>query len=509
MKTKTILSHKMLAGMAGVSLMAVSAVSSVSAQEADVRPDAEIVAEQYLIMGSATRGSGESQVAVNPLNPNQIAICAMGVLNNNEGKFEHKEFEFRRANRAVICQFAISRDRGLTWTILEDPMRDYFKRWRFLDPFADFAADGTLILGGEAHFPVNPDPAQQIDEAVLGAGANFGGVDIVLSTDGGRTFSQPIEIFSSYLPKEVFGSYTTQSRSSPPGDAPKIKIDRSNGSITMIGRIDAEDPKRGTMILRTSKDRARSWGMVYAMDNPEWLSGGGGTHDTASGMLAVCYIASKVPAELNVKAPCLVFETSKDDGKTFDRHVVPGTSGMSANNRSGGIVYADPSKAGRFVIVQELDNQVRAFVTEDSGMTWAAPKVVAPGPGTQIGDLAGRFNDRGELGLSWRVIYHDPKLPVVRRSFGAPGGAHAFITDPDTSEIWSALSRDGGKTFSAPLKVSTAPSPGISRRRGAQNHSPDFDSVTMDHDFVHLTWFDNRAGFLGTWYGRVPLNDYK
>ena len=48
-----------------------------SAQETDVTPDKEIVAEQYLLVGTPTRGCGESQVAVNPLNPNQIAVAAM------------------------------------------------------------------------------------------------------------------------------------------------------------------------------------------------------------------------------------------------------------------------------------------------------------------------------------------------------------------------------------------------------------------------------------------------
>ena len=56
------------------------------AQEADAKPDKEKVAEQHLLLGNATRGSGKSQVAVNPLNPNQIAVAAMSVLHQNNGK---------------------------------------------------------------------------------------------------------------------------------------------------------------------------------------------------------------------------------------------------------------------------------------------------------------------------------------------------------------------------------------------------------------------------------------
>src|SRR5438093_12979667 len=98
------------------------------AQEADARPDKEIVAEQYLLAGSATRGCGESQVAVNPVNPNQIAVAAMCIVNQNRGTFEQTEEEFVHTARATITQFVFTRDRGLTWTTIEDPMRDYFRR---------------------------------------------------------------------------------------------------------------------------------------------------------------------------------------------------------------------------------------------------------------------------------------------------------------------------------------------------------------------------------------------
>src|SRR5450756_1895385 len=89
------------------------------AQEADARPDTEIVAEQYLLVGTATRGCGESQLAVNPLNPNQIAVSAMCQLHQQEGKFEHNELEFERTPRATITEFVTTRDRGLTWSVME------------------------------------------------------------------------------------------------------------------------------------------------------------------------------------------------------------------------------------------------------------------------------------------------------------------------------------------------------------------------------------------------------
>jgi hypothetical protein len=176
----------------------------LAAQEADAKPDTEIGAEQYLLLGTATRGCGESQLAVNPLNHNQMAVSALCQLHQQEGKFEHNELEFERTPRATITEFAITRDRGLTWSVIEDPMRAYFHRYRCLDPFAAFAADGTMLLGCEAHFPTTLSPEEELNE-VKGAAQDYGGSAMIWSTDGGRTFSDPVQIISSYMPKEIYG----------------------------------------------------------------------------------------------------------------------------------------------------------------------------------------------------------------------------------------------------------------------------------------------------------------
>jgi len=126
--------------------------------DAGARPDTEMVAEQYLLAGTASRGCGESQLAVNPINPNEIAVSAMCQQHQNEGGFQQNEREFERTTRATITEFAITRDRGLTWALMEDPMRAYFHRYRRLDPFAAFAPDGRMILGCESHFAENPTP---------------------------------------------------------------------------------------------------------------------------------------------------------------------------------------------------------------------------------------------------------------------------------------------------------------------------------------------------------------
>jgi hypothetical protein len=481
------------------------------AQEADARPDTEIVAEQYLLVGTATRGCGESQLAVNPLNPNQIAVSAMCQLHQQEGKFEHNELGFERTPRATITEFVTTRDRGLTWSVMEDPMRAYFHRYRCLDPFAAFAADGTMILGCEAHFPTTLSPQEELNEA-QGAAQDYGGSAIICSTDGGRTFSDPVQVISSYMPKEIYGPFVSFAPVGSQGDRPQIKVDRSTGKIYVNGNSSAADPPHYQTVVRMSEDRGRDWGTVYAFDSADW-PGFGPNYDVANGVMGIAYMASSVPAALKEKCPCRVFGASNDDGKTFDRHLIPAPSPQPGDDpRNAMVVAADPTKQGAFSVLFSSSGGVESYLTQDDGKTWTHSATLPGLPSTTIANLTAAYSTKGVLALAWRVIYPSP-TPRPPRPRPLPAykltKPHVFEGTPESYEIWSAVSRDGGKTFSSPMKVSTERSPGASRRRGMSEHGNDFISVALDDDFAHMTWFDNRSGFQATWYGRVPLSDYK
>jgi hypothetical protein len=36
----------------------------------------------------------------------------------------------------------------------------------------------------------------------------------------------------------------------------------------------------------------------------------------------------------------------------------------------------------------------------------------------------------------------------------------------------------------------------------------DLSSMDIDGEFLYAVWGDNRSGFEGTWFGRVPLSAY-
>jgi len=478
--------------------------------ETDARPDTEIVAEQYLLAGTATRGCGESQVAVNPVNPNQIAVAAMCIVNTNRGKWEQTEEEFTHTPRATVTQFVFTRDRGLTWTVMEDPMRDYFRRYRCLDPFAAFTRDGTMILGCEAHFPVfGTAPEEEINKAVYDTRQHLGGSALIWSTDGGYTFSHPVQIISSYMPKEVLGPFVSFAPTGSQGDRPEIRIDLSNGKLYVDGKSAAAEPPHRQTVVRMSDDSGVSWRMVYAFDSPEWPQSGGSGYDVANGMMGIAYVASSVPASLNARCPCRVFGVSTDDGKTFQRYLLPGTTPAGAGPGAGLIVVANPTRKGMFTVLSASSNGVDSYVTEDAGKTFTKAVSVPAVPTTSVANLTAAYSPKGVMALIWRTVY-----PLSTPGAGRAGarGWHdvwSYSDMPEQFEIYSTVSRDGGKTFSAPFEVSTARSPGVSRRRGMRNLGRDFVSVAVDDDFVHMTWFDDRAGFRATWYGRVPVADYR
>ena len=486
------------------------------AQEADARPDTEIVAEQYLLLGTATRGCGESQLAINPLNPAIMAVSAMCQINQEDGKFQHDELQFERTPRATITEFAITRDRGLTWTITEDPMRAYFHRYRCLDPFAAFTPDGTMILGCEAHFPTTLSPQEEVNEAVRHAEQDYGGSAMIWSTDGGRSFSEPVQIISSYMPKELFGPFVSFAPVGSQGDRPQIRVDISTGKIYVNGNSAAAEPPHYQTVVRMSKDRGRDWGMVYAFDSAEW-PGSGAAFDVARGMMGIAYVATAVPASLNFKCPCWVFGTSTDDGKTFERHLIQGAPAPTGGGRGGGggvIVVANPAKRGMFLVWVPTSNGANSYVTDDSGKTWTKGVSLPEVPSTTVANLTASSSANGVVALAWRVVERSGTAQAGRGGGGRGGLApsqqtHVFYDMPDRFDIYSAISRDGGKTFSVPFKVSRAQSPGPSRRRSMSNHGNDFISVALDNDFVHMTWFDDRTGFRGTWYGRVPLVEFR
>jgi hypothetical protein len=126
-------------------------------------------------------------------------------------------------------------------------------------------------------------------------------------------------------------------------------------------------------------------------------------------------------------------------------------------------------------------------ISEDNGQTWGAYVPAAAVPDA-VGFAKPRFefSREGLIGVMWRASYADGMY-----------------------DIWAAISRDSGKTYSRPLRVSHAKSPARDPFRDGGGFGDDIQDLSMDKEAMHLVWGDSRAGFQGVWYGRVQLSAFE
>jgi hypothetical protein len=421
---------------------------------------------------------------------------------------------------------AVTNDGGKTWTFSEDNFRKVFNKNRCSDSFSGAGPDGTLYMGCLAY--LNRGDADYKDGyAPNGEARDYhGGSAIAWSTDKGKTWSAPVWVHPDHSPNLYAPTVKPVFEQASPWDRPIFVADAATATIYISGsgpaytvdpatvprpKVDPSLPGKGytgypplsvtrnRTFLRASHDGGRHWGVIYPIDTDEYPGGRGG-FSAAHGHLVVAYSAAKVPASENAQCPCTVLGTSQDDGKSFTYRVVPplpavppaegaapGRGGRGGFGGLGGgvMLAADPTKEGRYALARQSGNSILISITEDGGKAWLTPVVAAQLPdGANFSHRAMKYSAKGDLALIWKAAYAD-------RSF----------------DVWSAASRDNGRTFKT-VRVSHAISPPYIPERGNFLFGDDLSSVDVDGEYVHVVWGDNRSGFEATWYGRIPLSAY-
>jgi hypothetical protein len=433
-------------------------------------------------------------VAVDPTDPNNIIAVAMGNIQQIAGKAatQNSTELYHSIPRSTITWLAVTHDGGATWNVGELPILSGTLT-RCPDAFADVTKDGTFIAGCE--------PRQTIDPDDLGMSA------MMMSRDKGRTWGPVTQLISDFqlnrfAPglKPISGAWPKggKSASNSPWDRPFTYIDDSTGVIYAqagggLTEVGAPPGKRRSQAYVTaSTDGGRTFGTVYSWDSPEWPQLSRGISMSAGhGVLAVAYIASRVPASEHAACPCAVLGLSRDRGRTFAYRVLrnisvpPITPGPGPSNGLSRIAI-DPTKDGRIAILRTDGPNLSVAVSEDWGRTFApfVPAGVAP-QSIASSKQAFEYSRGGVLGLMWRAIYTDQSY-----------------------DIWASISRDGGHSFSNPLRISHARSPAFDPLRNGGRFGDDIQDLSMDANNMHLVWGDSRAGFQGVFYGRVPLSAF-
>jgi len=456
--------------------------------------------EEYLLIGDAVRGSGEPVIVVNPKNPNNILVGAMANLHYVEGAplgvgaeriSVESRVKYRNTPGASISTYAVTHDRGRTWRFFNDPFRDHFKMNGTADAFVGAGKDGTLFIGAMNFFPLNASPEMLELEKEPRPGLLFGATDIAWSSDEGKTWSSPpVHVMGQYNKQEDYGpGVKPEFLGKTPYDRPYLITDMSTGTIYIPGNGSGGEPPHRETFLRASRDNGKTWGPIYSYDSPDYPQGDRASRlAAANGVLGLAYFASSAPASTGAKCPCLVFAASRDEGKTFERHILPYQVQTQPAINGNPSVAADPSHPGRFAVMTLTagNSEMQVYVTDDYGKTWKGPALAGHVPGATMLRPDMSYSPRGDLAVMWLSVN--------------PNGTYS---------AWSAVAHDGGSKFSA-IPVSHAPSPPRSsiKERGNNWDGDDISCLTVDNDFVHIVWADGRAGFLASWYGRVPLSSY-
>ncbi len=466
--------------------------------------------DEYLLLGSATRGAGEPMIAVDPKNPKNMIVVAMGsvqhlgtkeapeleakgyqaIFNTNPNQhFDGLTDAYHAVPNSTVTTLAVTHDGGDSWKIGELPiLSGSFTRCP--DPFAGVLPDGSFLAGCE--------PRQT-------SGEFFGKSSVVVSHDHGDTWSKAADIISSYGAARFAPGLKPRIGGNSPWDRPFVPVDDSTGVIYGVaeGGQAVVNTKPATYrwesFITASTNGGESFGTIYAWDSKDYpeLSRGMGVA-AAHGTVAVVYAASSAPASEKANCPCIVFGVSHDRGRTFERHVlknVPVAAPPAGKPMPmfgiGGIygLAADPAKAGRFALLRYTATPTPEYevaVSDDYGKTWSDFAVAGQTPhAVSFTKPWITYSPAGVLGVMWRATYPD-------RSY----------------DIWSSISKDGGHVFSASLRVSHGVSPVANPYRNDGLFGDDIQDLVIDKDAAHLVWGDSRAGFQGVWYGSVPLSAY-
>lgn len=427
---------------------------------------------------------GEMQIAVNPKNPNNLVYAAVEmaftyacqaakdptcqIVQRTYGPGVSGQFNKKGFNELGVF---VSFDRGKTWRRVKIP--DYPPGKPEMhskgDPTVTAVPDGTFYLGWDAIYwnePMNPNP--------------FAGIAVSKSTDGGLTWSQPV------LP-------------GTPIDGPKMTADLVTGMIYEassgpLGPTATGDPK-------SPKGAFNDRWLVASKDGVKWTEpkrfggtdgtkqfSGQGIMSAAHGTLGAAFRSMDAGAcafFVGGAAPCVVFQTTTDAGATWSRSRVP-----VAASSGGPMVAADPAKRGHFTVavLNEGGTQYQVLQTNDSGKTWSMPALVAEDATKTHFKGWMAYSPSGVVGMMWRT--------------NQPGSGPTFPYN-----IWAAVSRDGGATWSEPLEISTADSP-APQSGPFGNSGDDYSSIALDRQYAYIGWVDWRPGDRSAFFSAVKLEAF-
>jgi hypothetical protein len=463
---------------------------------------------------------GEPQIAQDVLHPNILVVSCMssGGLNYQTPRpimFWSYTNVTKGDQWHQPCYTFISRDGGDRWErVRPSPVTASALNRACLDPLAQQGPHGELYLGGDGHhYPVN----RKFGPIIVQAGEiplELLGIAFTRSLDGGRTWSEPILIPTA-------------------NDRPFWTVDESTGviysisgcaAVTTIGEYGCTPDSRN---LAVSTDQGRTWVPsvnIWNVKPPTPTLIPGRLHNIAFGGGGTFVAAAQgvfATAGTDRRFNKSMFKYSADDGVTFIGHPIPLSGSTGCNPRVSGLA-ADPARRGTFAIIvmcAPVSKAVLVFVTHDLGATWTktGDLAVVPPPGyvtlpvnarsspsyAKLSGLISIVPTPFDVNRPWVAYGPTGALGVLwRQNYGAATSPPRGPIQPGPQDVFVAISRDGGATFSKPIRVNTAASPAPDPR---QRLGDDISNLILDGHYAYAVWGDWRSGELETWFRKVQI----
>ena len=318
-----------------------------------------------------------------------------------------------------------------------------------------------------------------------------GGIYISKSTDGGFSWSTPVEVINN---------------DADPGkraiDRPWISIDRSggpnNGNIYVTSMNAKEATIGSNPYLTLSADGGNSFEPWRYLDTTDWLAGFIVSQPMPTPALSSTGVFHAVYPSFVLSQSLMgqfIIASSVDGGNSLTHHSVL-TSETDANDplaKRGYLLRTDPTNDEHLVFIY-LDKPITdldVYMTEsfNEGVTWSEGIRINDDPigNKRMQDLLwADFDDDGDLVISWRD----------RRN----GNDSTYTT---ASEIWGAVRLKNGDAFLPNFQITDELVPYDSILGFSGN---DFMCIKLANDTLNAVWGDARNGKLNIWYQRSSLD---
>lgn len=463
---------------------------------------------------------GEPWIAQDALHPDTLyTTCLHGWGLNYQDPapgasltFSHVDLTKAAAMRP--CPTFVSHDGGNSWSEV--------KPSPYTDAEADVCGDPMVVSGPHGELYIAADAIHYPADGKLGPVYLFGngkaskdqppeeplGISFRRSLDGGKTWSKMTIIPTA-------------------NDRPQIVVDQSTGVIyeasgcihydlqTKIGQFGCTPGSRN---LAVSTDQGRTWTPSPTADSTQTSTTTltqGHLHNIApasvSGMAAALGVLALAGTSRGEDEEAtsgsagsgggVSFKYSTDNGATFTQREIPIGDTPACAPDVGGLA-GDPTRRGTFAVVIACPPNVavlRVFVTHDFGASWKESADLAYVPPADYHGNPSPFGinrpwiaygPSGALGVMWRETYGRGPF----RTFGVAQGG--------PTDVFTALSADGGDTFGEPIRINTMASPAADPR---VSYADDESYLILDRHFAYVVWGDWRSGELETWLRKVPI----